>query len=181
MKIVALALTILFGFTMKHEGHKTAHSFKVEKIDGSMLDLSKYKGKPILIVNTASKCGFTKQYKSLQSIHKHYGDKLIIIGFPANNFMGQEPGNNKEIAEFCSANYGVTFDMAAKVSVKGKDQHALFEWLCKQTNPDFTGEIKWNFEKFLIGKDGHLKRRWRSSVDPEDIKIMGAIDEEIKK
>ena len=181
MKIVALTLTILFGLSMKHEGHKTVHSYEVEALDGSTMDLSKFKGKPILIVNTASKCGYTKQYKSLQTIHKHYGDKLIIIGFPANNFMKQEPGNNKEIAEFCSANYGVSFNMAAKVSVKGADQHALFTWLCKQQNPDFTGEIKWNFEKFLIDKDGHVVRRWRSGVDPEDSKIMSAIDKEIKK
>ncbi|MCB0478240.1 MAG: glutathione peroxidase [Crocinitomicaceae bacterium] len=179
MKIVALVITLLFGISMKHEGHKTAHDFTVEKIDGSKLDLSTFKGKPILIVNTASKCGYTKQYKSLQSLHEAYGDKLIIIGFPANNYMGQEPGNNKEIAEFCSANYGVTFEMAAKVSVKGKDQHALFSWLCGEHNPDFEGDIKWNFEKFLIGKDGHLKRRWRSDVDPEDAKIKEAIDKEL--
>ncbi len=180
MKIVALALTLLFGFSMKHGDHKTVHSFEVNKLDGSKMDLSQFKGKPILIVNTASKCGYTKQYENLQSLHKKYGDKLVIIGFPANNFMGQEPGTNKEIAAFCSANYGVTFDMAAKVSVKGKDQHPFFTWLTKQENPDFTGDIKWNFEKFLIDKDGHVVRRWRSGVSPEDKEITGAIDKLLK-
>jgi glutathione peroxidase len=181
MKIIALLITLAFGVSMKHEGHKTIHDFKSKKIDGTELNLADYKGKPILIVNTASKCGYTPQYKSLQAIHKHYGDDLIIIGYPANNFMKQEPGTNDEIASFCEANYGVTFQMAEKVSVKGKDMDALFTWLTAQENPDFTGDIKWNFEKFLIGKDGHVVRRFRSGVDPEDAKIMDAIKKEIDK
>lgn len=179
MKIVGLLIVLLFGFTMKHEGHKTAHDFKSKKIDGSELNMADYKGKPILIVNTASKCGYTKQYAPLQKLHEKYGDKLVIIGFPANNFGGQEPGSNKEVATFCSANYGVTFTMAEKVSVKGKDQDAFFTWLTTQKNPDFTGDIKWNFEKILIGKDGHVKRRFRSGVDPMSDEMIKAVEAEM--
>lgn len=179
MKIAGILIALILGFTMKHEGHKTAYDFKSKKIDGSELNLADYKGKPILIVNTASKCGYTKQYKSLQELHKEYGDKLVIIGFPANNFMGQEPGSNSEIATFCSSNYGVTFTMAAKVSVKGKDIDPFFSWLIEQPNPDFTGNIQWNFEKFLIGKDGHLKRRFRSGVEPISDEMLKAIEAEI--
>lgn len=154
----------------------TLYDFKVKDINGDELDLSKYKGKKILIVNTASKCGFTPQYEGLEELYNKKKDELVIIGFPANNFGGQEPGSNDEIAAFCKKNYGVSFPMAAKVSVKGDDQHELFQWLTSQENEDFTGDISWNFEKFLINKEGHLVRRFKSMVKPTSNKMMEAID-----
>lgn len=141
-------------------------TFKVQDIDGKNLDLSKYKGKKILIVNTASKCGYTKQYAELQKLADTYKGKLVVIGFPANNFGGQEPGENLNIKEFCQKNFGVTFPLAEKSSVKGADISPLFKHLTNAENPDFTGEIKWNFEKFLIDENGLLIHRFRSAVTP---------------
>ena len=137
-------------------------------IDGKPIDLSMYRGKKILIVNTASECGYTPQYDDLEKLYEQYKDRLVIIGFPANNFGEQEPGNNNTIAQFCSKNYHVTFPMAAKVSVKGDDIDPFFAWLTSQDNPDFTGEIKWNFEKFLLDEHGKLIHRFRSKVKPMD-------------
>ena len=152
-------------------GQSSIHEFKFETIDGQERSFSEFKGKKLLIVNTASECGFTPQYEALQKLHDSYQDKLVIIGFPANNFGGQEPGQNNEIASFCKKNYGVTFLMAAKVSVKGDDIHPVFQWLCQQENQSFTGDIKWNFEKFLLDENGHLKARFRSAVKPDSKKI----------
>ena len=147
------------------------YTFKVQNIDGQALDLKKYKGKKVLIVNTASKCGYTKQYADLQKLADTYKDKLVVIGFPANNFGGQEPGENLIIKEFCQKNFGVTFPLAEKSSVKGDDISPLFKHLTTAANPDFTGDIKWNFEKFLIDEDGNLIRRFRSSVTPMSTEI----------
>jgi glutathione peroxidase len=147
------------------------YTFKVQNIDGQALDLKKYKGKKVLIVNTASKCGYTKQYADLQKLSDTYKDKLVVIGFPANNFGGQEPGENLNIKEFCQKNFGVTFPLAEKSSVKGDDISPLFKHLTTAANPDFTGDIKWNFEKFLIDEDGNLIRRFRSSVTPMSTEI----------
>jgi glutathione peroxidase len=147
------------------------YTFKVQNIDGQALDLKKYKGKKVLIVNTASKCGYTKQYADLQKLADTYKDKLVVIGFPANNFGGQEPGENLNIKEFCQKNFGVTFPLAEKSSVKGDDISPLFKHLTTAANPDFTGDIKWNFEKFLIDEDGNLIRRFRSSVTPMSTEI----------
>ncbi len=144
----------------------TIYTFKVQNIDGKTLDLKKYKGKKILIVNTASKCGYTKQYADLQKLANAYKGKLVVIGFPANNFGGQEPGENLNIKEFCQKNFGVTFPLAEKISVKGEDINPLFKYLTTASNPDFTGEIKWNFEKFLINEKGELIHRFRSAVTP---------------
>lgn len=144
----------------------TIYTFKVQNIDGKALDLKKYKGKKILIVNTASKCGYTKQYADLQKLADAYKDKLVVIGFPANNFGGQEPGENLNIKEFCQKNFGVTFPLAEKSSVKGDDINPLFKYLTTAANPDFTGDIKWNFEKFLIDEKGQLIHRFRSAVTP---------------
>lgn len=152
-------------------GQSSIHEFKFETIDGEERSFSEFKGKKLLLVNTASECGFTPQYEALQKLHDSYQDKLVIIGFPANNFGGQEPGQNNEIASFCKKNYGVTFLMAAKVSVKGDDIHPIFKWLCQQENQSFTGDIKWNFEKFLLDENGHLKARFRSAVKPDSKKI----------
>ena len=150
--------------------------FKPQSIDGKPFDLSIYKGKKILIVNTASQCGYTPQYEGLEKLAKKYEGKLVIIGFPANNFGGQEPGTNEEIKSFCTKNYGVTFPMMAKVSVTGNDIAPLFQWLTTQENPDFTGDIKWNFEKFLLNENGKLVRRFRSKTTPEDAALIQAIE-----
>ncbi|MFM1969802.1 MAG: hypothetical protein RL152_1179, partial [Bacteroidota bacterium] len=131
------------------------------------IDFSKFKGKKILIVNTASKCGYTPQYAELEKLHKTYKNKLVIIGFPANNFGGQEPGSNAEINEFCQKNYGVSFTMAEKVSVKGDDIHPLFKWLTsKAENGVMDAEIRWNFTKFLLDEDGKLLAVYPSKVNP---------------
>jgi glutathione peroxidase len=141
------------------------YSFKLKDISGKVIDLSQYKGKKILIVNTASECGYTPQYEDLQKLYEKYTSKLVIIGVPANNFGGQEPGSNAEIKQFCTK-YKVSFPLAAKVSVKGADIDPKFKWLTEQENPDFKGDIKWNFEKFLIDENGKLIHRYRSSTKP---------------
>jgi len=145
----------------------TIYEFKVPSLEGSTIDFSKYKGKYILVVNTASQCGYTKQYADLETLYEKYKGNLVIIGFPANNFGQQEPGTNAEIKEFCSKNYGVTFPMAEKVSVKGDDIHPLFKWLTtKQENGVMDAEIKWNFTKFLLDKNGKLVAVFPSAVTP---------------
>jgi len=141
------------------------YSFKLKDINGKVIDLSQYKGKKILIVNTASECGYTPQYEDLQKLYEKYTSKLVIIGVPANNFGGQEPGSNAEIKQFCTK-YKVSFPLAAKVSVKGADIDPMYKWLTEQENPDFKGDIKWNFEKFLIDENGKLIHRYRSSTKP---------------
>jgi glutathione peroxidase len=151
------------------------HSFEVEGLNGESIDFSSFKGRKILVVNTASECGYTSQYEQLQELYEKKGDELVVIGFPANDFGGQEPGSNKEIAGFCQKNYGVTFPMAAKVSVKGDKQHELFRWLCAQDNPDFLGDIKWNFEKFLLDENGKVVHRYRSGTSPMDSSIVGQL------
>jgi len=148
-------------------GPATIHQFKVPSIEGQTIDFSKFKGKKVLIVNTASKCGYTPQYAELEQLHKAYGSKLVIVGFPANNFGGQEPGSNAEINEFCQKNYGVSFVMAEKVSVKGTDIHPLFKWLTtKSENGVMDAEIKWNFTKFLLDEKGKLLAVFPSKVKP---------------
>ena len=146
---------------------KSIYDFKVEALDGGTIDFAKYKGKKILVVNTASKCGYTPQYEGLEKLYEKYQDKLVIVGFPANNFGGQEPGTNSEIKEFCKKNYGVTFPMAAKVSVKGDDTAPIFKWLCsKAENGVLDAEIKWNFGKFLLDEKGNLVAYFPSKVEP---------------
>ena len=154
---------------------KSIYDFKFETLDGKEVSFNDFKGKKIMIVNTASKCGYTPQYKELQELHETHGDKVAIIGFPANNFGKQEPGSNSEIAEFCEKNYGVTFTMAQKVSVKGDDIHPIFKWLTAQSNEDFDGDIKWNFEKFIIDENGLLVRRFRSGANPLSEEILSAL------
>lgn len=171
MKLLLILFSMLFT-TSSANTADNIYSFKVESIDGKSIDLSTFKGKKILIVNTASKCGFTPQYKDLEELSKRYKDNLVIIGFPANNFNQQEPGTNKDIQEFCEMNYGVTFLLSEKVDVKGDNINPLFDYLTKADNPDFTGEIKWNFEKFLIDENGKLIHRYRSAVTPLSAEII---------
>lgn len=172
-----LSLFALFTTQTAAVAADSIHEFTVPDITGEDVDLSQYKGKVLLIVNTASKCGFTRQYADLVKLSEAYADKgVMILGFPANNFRNQEPGSNEEIAAFCSDKYGVAFPMFSKVSVKGEDQHELFAYLTMAENPDFTGNIRWNFEKFLIGPDGKVVRRFRSMANPNGNKVRGAID-----
>lgn len=143
------------------------YDFKVAGLEGNEINLAAYKGKKILIVNTASKCGFTPQYEELQKLYNQYKGKLVIIGFPANNFGGQEPGSNNEIEEFCKRNYGVTFPMAEKVSVKGDDIHPLFKYLTDEAaKMNIKDPIKWNFTKFMIDEKGKLVAVFPSKVKP---------------
>jgi glutathione peroxidase len=160
MKILALIFALMFT------APPAVYEFKLKTIDGQNFSLAKYKGKKVLVVNTASKCGFTPQYAELQKLADQYKDKLVVVGFPANNFGEQEPGSNTVIKEFCTKNFGVTFPLSEKVSVKGDDIAPLFKYLTEAPNPDFTGEIKWNFEKFLIDENGNLVHRFRSKVTP---------------
>lgn len=160
----------------------SVYDFKMKNITGSEVKLETYKGKVVMIVNTASKCGLTPQYEGLQAIYTKYKDQgFEILGFPANNFMGQEPGTDTEIKEFCTLKYNVSFPMFSKISVKGTDQHPLYTYLTNEkSNPGFSGDISWNFEKFLIGKDGKTLARFSPSTKPDDPKVTEAIENALK-
>ncbi|WP_373496880.1 glutathione peroxidase [Aquiflexum sp.] len=155
---------------------KSIYDFKMKDINGELVDFSKFKGQKLLLVNVASKCGYTPQYADLQKLHEAHGDKVTIIGFPANNFGGQEPGTNEEIKQFCSENYGVTFKMMDKVSVKGADKDPLFRWLSdKDMNGWNDKEPSWNFCKYFINENGELVKFFPSSVKPMDEEIIKLI------
>jgi len=156
--------------------------FKMKSLDGKAVDLAKYQGKVVLMVNVASECGYTPHYKGLQALHAKYGkDGLAVLGFPCNDFGKQEPGTEKQIAEFCEKNYGVTFDMFAKIGIT-TDPCPLYKYLTsKETNPKHSGQVRWNFEMFLIGRDGIIVHRFESKVDPESAKVVRAIEGELKK
>ena len=155
---------------------KSVLEFTMKDIDGNDVKLDKYKGNVLLIVNTASKCGYTPQYEGLEKIYGKYKEQgFVILGFPANNFMGQEPGTNEEIKEFCSLKYKVSFPMFAKISVKGKDQHPLYNFLTNpKTDPNFSGNISWNFNKFVIDRKGNVVARFSSNDTPESDKVAQA-------
>jgi len=157
--------------------------FTLKDIKGNPVELSKYKGKVVLLVNVASKCGYTPQYDGLEALYeKHKDQGLVVIGVPANEFGGQEPGTNEEIEKFCTGKYHVTFPMMSKVVVKGAGIDPLYQYLTsKETNPKYAGDIGWNFEKFLIGKDGQVVGRFKSAVKPDDPKLAGAVEAELKK
>jgi glutathione peroxidase len=163
----ALLFTILL---MAATTTNSVYDFKVNSIDGKLIDFSSYKGKTLLIVNVASQCGYTPQYKDLQKLHETHGNKVTILGFPANNFGGQEPGSNLEIAQFCQKNFGVDFQMFEKISVTGKDQHPLFKYLKDKTGQ----EPSWNFCKYLVKPDGTIKF-YPSKVSPMDKEILDAL------
>jgi glutathione peroxidase len=156
---------------------KTLYDFKTKTIDGKDFDLATLKGKKVLIVNTASKCGNTPQYKVLEDLYQKYGgEKFVIIGFPANNFMGQEPGTNDEIKQFCQLNYGVTFPMMSKISVKGKDMDPLYHWLTeKALNGKMDSNVKWNFQKYLVDEQGKLVDTVDPKTSPESDQIVNWI------
>jgi glutathione peroxidase len=154
------------------------YDFTMKTIDGKSESLSEYKGKVVLIVNVASKCGFTPQYSGLQSLYTKYKDQgFVILGFPANNFGSQEPGTDTEIKTFCSSKYNVSFPMFSKVSVKGGDTTPLYQYLTnKSTDPSFAGDIKWNFTKFLIGRDGSILARFEPQTKPDSAEVVGAVE-----
>lgn len=153
-------------------------AFPAKDIDGNDADLSQYRGKVVLLVNVASKCGYTKQYAGLEELYEKYKDRgLVVIGFPANNFGGQEPGSNDEIKTFCTSKFNVTFPMMAKISVKGDDINPLYKYLTEQpTAGDFGGEIGWNFTKFLVDRSGNVYARFGSKTTPEDPAVTAAVE-----
>lgn len=157
-KLIALTVLNLLMVNVIIAQNKNFHSFTATTIDGNQLDFSTLKGKKILVVNTASKCGFTPQYKELEELYKQYGgDRFTIIGFPANNFLSQEPGTDDEIKQFCEINYGVTFQMMSKISVKGDDMHPVYKWLTsKEENGVMDSKVSWNFQKYMIDENGNL-------------------------
>ena len=149
------------------------HKFKVAAIDGGNIDFASFKGKKILVVNTASECVYTPQYEGLEKLYKTHRDKLVIVGFPCNQFGGQEPGTNEVIQSFCKKNYGVTFPLAAKVDVKGSNRAAIYQWLCtKKENGVLDAAISWNFNKFILDENGKLLAYFPSSVKPDSEEIL---------
>jgi glutathione peroxidase len=162
--------------------HQSPLNFVVKDIDGKDQDLSQYKGKVIMIVNVASRCGFTPQYEQLEAVYKKYADRgLVILGFPANNFKGQEPGSDEQIKQFCTSKYDVTFPMMSKVSVAGEDKAPVYKFLTeKPTAGDFAGEIGWNFNKFLIDRNGNVIARYNSRTKPDDAKVTGEIEKALE-
>ena len=178
-------IIILFILTMENlqaqnnADNQTIYQFTVEDINGKPFALADLKGKKVMIVNTASKCGLTPQYKELEALYQQYKDRdFIIIGFPANNFLGQEPGSNEQIASFCSINYGVTFPMMSKISVKGKNMHPLYQFLTqKSKNGVEDSKVKWNFQKYLIGRDGKLEK----VIDPKTLPSSDEVKQWIEK
>lgn len=158
------------------------YDFTLNSIDGKPMPLANFKGKVILVVNVASRCGFTPQYSALESIYEKYKDQgFVVLGFPANNFGSQEPGTNAEIKKFCSAKYNVTFPMYAKISVKGQDQTPLYKYLTESANPAYAGEIKWNFTKFLIDRDGRVVQRFEPDSTPDSPPVTLAIEQTLKQ
>ena len=151
----------------------SVYDYSMTTIDGKPAPLSTYKGKVLLVVNVASKCGYTPQYTGLEALYKKYKDRgLVLVGVPANNFGGQEPGTNEEIQTFCSRTYGVTFPMMSKVSVKGDDKAPLYQYLTSNTG----GEVKWNFTKFLVGRDGRILERFEPAVKPDSAELLSAVE-----
>ena len=194
MKLYSVFLSALFLYAAapaganepaKPEGSekvKSIHEFTVQDIDGKDVSLADYKGKILLIVNVASKCGFTGQYEGLQKLYDTYKDKgFVILGFPANDFLGQEPGSNAEIRQFCTLNYGVTFPMFSKISVKGEDQHPLYDFLTdEKANPDYGGKITWNFNKFLIDGNGKVIGRFGTRTAPTSKTVIEEVEKALK-
>ncbi|MFN2453802.1 MAG: glutathione peroxidase [Pyrinomonadaceae bacterium] len=166
----------------RKEKAKQVYDFTLKDVSGKEVKLEQYRGKVVMIVNVASRCGYTPQYDGLQKIYERYKDRgFVVLGFPANNFGGQEPGTNAEIKDFCRLNYGVKFPIFSKISVKGEDKHPLYKYLTeKETDPDFAGEIKWNFNKFLIGKEGKVLARFDSKDEPESTQVTKAIEQALQ-
>lgn len=169
---ILLILSTLFATASNHNTMSSIYDIKINDINNRPLDLSKYKGKKMLIVNVASECGYTPQYKQLQELHEKYGNKVVIIGIPCNDFGGQEPGTTAEIQTFCEMTYGIKFQMTEKVGIK-QNRHPLYNWLCdKKENGVSDNEVKWNFHKFLIDENGNLLKSLPSKITPLDESIL---------
>jgi glutathione peroxidase len=172
------ALLIMAGTLLAASG---IYSFTLNSIDGKPAPLADYKGKVVLVVNVASQCGYTPQYSALEATYEKYKDQgFVILGFPANNFGAQEPGTNEEIKTFCTRKYSVTFPMYSKISVKGADQAPLYAYLTKETGPGLTGDIQWNFTKFLIDRNGKVVKRFEPAVTPDSKEVVEAIEKQLK-
>lgn len=185
-----VALSLLAGLAMAADKNATKEQetpivlkHKMKSLSGKPVDLSQYRGKVLLIVNTASECGATPQYEPLQSLHEKYEKQgLAVLGFPCNQFGRQEPGTAQEIAQFCKANYGVSFDMFAKIEVKGEDQAPLYKYLTsKEAWPQDAGPVKWNFEKFLVNREGKVVARFRTPVEPDSPEVIAAVERELAR
>ena len=173
MKIIA---SILFTLASIMGNAQSIHSFKVKGIDGKQINFASFKGKKILVVNTASKCGYTPQYEALEKVYEQYKGKLVIIGFPCNQFGGQEPGSNDEIVAFCKKNYGVSFPLADKIDVKGSNMAPIYQWLTqKAQNGVLDASISWNFNKFLLDEEGRMLAYFPSNVKPDSEEIMSRL------
>jgi glutathione peroxidase len=173
--LAAIAILVFAGAQTRSNAVPPALNFTMNSINGTPVDLSKYQGRVVLMVNVASECGFTPQYAGLQDLHKKYAAKgLSILGFPSNDFGAQEPGSNGEIAQFCKQNYGVEFDMFSKIVVKGAGQAPLYKYLT--THPKYRGDVAWNFEKFLIGRQGEVIARYKSEVEPLSREMLAAVE-----
>lgn len=179
LALSVLGLLSINHMSADHHNEKNALSFKMKSIQDKDVDLKNYKGKVVLMVNVASKCGYTPQYDGLQKLHSQFKDDgFSVIGFPCNNFGAQEPGTHTEILSFCKENYGVTFPMMGKIDVKGEKQSPLYEYLT--THPDHGGDVRWNFEKFLVDKKGQVIGHYKSGVSPTDPKLKAAIEKALK-
>ena len=182
----SLHQALLLGFVLMTATSMFAGSsiygFTLPSIDGRPLPLANFKGKVVLLVNVASRCGFTPQYTGLEALYEKYKDQgFVILGFPANNFGGQEPGTNQEIKTFCSTKYSVTFPIYGKVSVKGDDQTPLYQYLTKEADPSHSGDIKWNFTKFLLDRNGNVVQRFEPAVTPESTEVVSAVEKLLKQ
>lgn len=178
MKKLNSTILLFFTFVFAAFSQSNFYDFKVKTLEGQDFDFSSLKGKKVMIVNTASKCGNTPQYKELQSLYEKYQEEFVIVGFPANNFAGQEPGSNEDIRKFCSDNYGVTFPMMEKVSVKGNDMSSVYKWLTKkELNGIKDSEVKWNFQKYLIDENGKLVDVLEPKEKADSEKVIAWISE----
>ena len=185
MSLMAFMLMVGSGEAQTREESSETEgvlSYTMKDIDGNDVPLSRYKGKTVLIVNVASRCGNTPQYEGLEKLYRIYHNKgLVVLGFPANNFGAQEPGTDEEIKEFCTTTYGVTFDMFSKISVKGDDQHPLYRYLTSaETNPGFAGDVAWNFTKYLVNREGKVVGKFGSKVKPMSEELVTAVEKALQ-
>ncbi|HEY2838394.1 MAG TPA: glutathione peroxidase [Pirellulales bacterium] len=180
--LLSLAPTLVHS-AENAKGTSPVLEFKAKSLEGKEVDFSKYQGKVLLVVNSASACGYTPQYKDLEALHEKFGkDGLAVVAFPCNQFGKQEPGSAQKIRDFCTSKFHVTFDLFEKIDVKGKNQSPLYKWLTsEEATPTDPGVVKWNFEKFLIGRDGKVIARYRSRVNPSSPEVVEAIETALKK
>lgn len=178
LTFLAIAGAALLVFAAALAGAASFYDYRLDDIDGKPVSLEQFRGKVILVVNTASRCGYTYQFDGLEALYKQYADRgFVILGFPSNDFLGQEPGTNQEIKQFCTLSFGVSFPMFAKIKVTGRDMHPLYRYLTdKSTDPRFAGPISWNFNKFLVGRDGSIVARFRTQDEPQGAAVRTGVE-----